>query len=159
MSATKSVSNFNHALFASLMDERGYTLEKMAVEVGIDKESVRMYKLGNRAPSVPVFKMICHILGVSEEELKAKPSPKSAVSQVLENKDTLEAIAALDKKIDQLNEDLGKLAKLILDATKVANEAKAQAELNRDELTAIFNKGSEINAALTKVNAKLFKKY
>ena len=141
--------------------DQGYTNAKFAAETGLSKWSISQYINNHQAPSRPSVMAMCGVLGIKYEDIKpeVKAPTKSVVSQVLENNSMSAEIKVLNEKIDSLAADMGKLAAIILDIQKVSNEAKAQAQLNHDELTAIFNKATDISSATNKVLGKLIHKY
>lgn len=112
------------------------------------------------------YRMLCMILGKSEEEMLYKEpveesmtAPESHVQGILNNSATIQAISELKDKIAQMHADMVTMARLVTEMQKAIMETKAQAQLNAEDLKAIESKSVEINSTVNKISGKLNAKY
>lgn len=61
--------------FKRLRDDYGYTLEKIADILGISRQSVVYYAMGDRLPSIPILIRIANLLSTSVDHLLGADEP------------------------------------------------------------------------------------
>lgn len=108
------------------------------------------------------YRLMCMILGKSEEELLYKEpevKPESEVSSILGNNAVMEAIVAMHKDIKSIKDDLLILARVVADIQKQVIETKAQGNMSADDIKAIENKATEINSTVNKISGHLNAKF
>lgn len=138
------------------MKAKGLKQKDLAEATGLDYTTINKYITGASHPSKVSLNAICFALGIAPKDLELeKPKPVSAVDAAIASSQNSEEIKALNEKVDRLQDDLGKLATILLSVQKVGNETKAQAELNQEQIAAVFNKFTEINSTVSKIYAKI----
>jgi len=65
--------------FKRLRDNGGYTLEKIADVLGISRQSVVYYAMGDRLPSIPILIRIAKLLSTSVDHLLGADEPDIAL--------------------------------------------------------------------------------
>jgi len=140
---------------------------EFASALGIGVTQLSEYVTGKRMPEKPLFKLMAMLLEVSEDDLKEAPKmPVNTIQSAVPSATSLIQIDELKGQITSLQDemralrnDLSMTAKMLIEINKTAHETKAQAGLNAEELTAIFNKVGEINGNVTKLYATKKKGY
>lgn len=135
-----------------------YTNQKnFAAAMGMGLTQLNEYVTGKRNPDKPVIKLMSMLLEVSEDEIKSAPKPAKtdmpSATSIIQIDELKGQITSLQDEMRALRNDLSMMAKMLIEINKVGHEAKAQVDLNAEELTAIFNKVGEANGTLTKIYA------
>lgn len=139
-----------------IIKSKGYTLTQFADMSGLHQPDVSRYLNGQRVPSMATINSMCFVLGIGVDDIKQK---EETASSVIVGAETSEALESLKKEVASLKSDLSMMAKMLIQINKTLNEAKAQSELNKEEITATYNKAVDISSNVAKIYGKLVKKY
>lgn len=151
----------NDILFKKLVSEKFGSMKKFSDASGISNSSLSEYVNGVKDPTKPNIKLISMMLGVSEKELMEKPKsvePVASATNIIVMDEVKEEIEKLNVEIRTLRNELGMMAKMLIEINKTTHETSGQAQLNHDELASIFSKVGEINGNVTKLYAQAKKK-
>jgi transcriptional regulator with XRE-family HTH domain len=94
-----------------LRQERDWSQEKLAEEIGVKRLAINKYESGQTKPSAETLQKISEVFGVSIDYLLAEESEKFAEDKIID-KTLLEYVA----EIEQMSEEEKKFVKFFLDA-------------------------------------------
>lgn len=147
---------FDGQKLKEIYTKNGITQKQLAESCGLGMSTLQRYIQYDEAP-VTVVKLICLTLGIEESELDFKQEAKKTPSDVLNESKTMDEIAKLsnefvklNKRLDSMENDLHTMVRAIIECTKTSNEAKAQVDLNREQIEAVFNKCTDISSNVAK---------
>jgi len=156
MKGTTENKDFDKNALKQIMNEKGFTNRKLADACGLGHSTIDKYLHQENAPA-HVVRLITLVLGCTEEDLERKPM--QSASSIINDAIRSDEIDGLKREISALRTDLQNMAKMLIQINKTANETKAQAELNAEQLTATFNKQTETASNVAKIYGKINHKY
>ncbi len=109
--------NFSQKL-KRLRQEKNWSQEKLAEEIGVKRLAINKYESGQTKPSAETLQRISEVFGVSIDYLLADESEK-LVKDEITDKTLLEYIA----EIDQMSEEEKKFVKFFLEAVILRHKA------------------------------------
>ena len=140
----------------ALLKEKGLNQKQFAKLCGINESTFANYVNGRRTAPKANVNAICFTLGCTPEDIEKKDV---TASSIITNAMNDEAMASLKREIEGLRLDLQNMAKMLLQINKTVNETKGQAELNAEELKAIFNKQTDCASNVAKIYGKVNHKF